>query len=141
MVDFVCDLVNPVLLLSSVFLIGRLSASDKRGVFKLGFYLFWNLVVTYGMLYIESSFSLFAGFGLDYSTHTAFALAVAIILILLLDEILLIAGILAVYCIAMVYQEYHTVGDILVTVVVVAPFYAIGFMFFHYSRDKATTCI
>lgn len=134
-IDFICDLVNPVMFFWSVFLIGKLSVSDRQSGVKFGLFLIWNLAATYAIMYVDNRFSLFKSIGIDYSTHTAFAIAVAAVLLVITSKVLLVAGILFSYGIAMLYQQYHTVEDMLVTAAVVVPIYAIGFGLLRPSKE------
>ncbi len=140
-VDFICDLVNPVLFVACVLIIGKLSTKDKSNSIKLGLYLLWNLAITYGIMFLDNAFTFFKGYGLDYSTHTAFALSAGIVLLFLSRRLRLVVGVIVVYAIAMLYQEYHTIEDLIVTVVVVIPLFAIGFKLLRPSRENAQTCI
>lgn len=140
-VDFLCDLVNPVLFVSCVLIIGKLSTKDRKSSIKLGLFLFWNLAITYGIMFLDNTFSFFKGYALDYSTHTAFALSAMIILLLLSSRLWLVVGVIVVYVIAMLYQEYHTIGDLFSTFIVVAPLFGIGYMLLRPLRDNAQTCI
>ncbi len=140
-VDFICDLVNPVLFLSCILKIGKLSIKERSNSIKLGLLLFCNLAITYGIMFLDNTFSFLKGYGLDYSTHTAFALSATIILLFLSSRLWLVIGIIVVYVIAMLYQGYHTRGDLLATVVVVAPLFSIGYVLLRPSRDNAQVCI
>jgi hypothetical protein len=74
------------------------------------------LAVAYGFMFIDRHFGLWSTLGLDYSTHTAVALALLAPIITHLPRFAALwAGTLAAYVLLMLYQGYHTVSDIAVT--------------------------
>lgn len=121
-VDIICDAVNPTLLLACFLAVGATGYRCKLYGLKLLSYLLWNLSWTYGFLFVDNTFSLFSSYGLDYSTHSAFAVSVIAVLLLASNHRLFLVGILVSYCVAMVFQKYHTVGDVLVSIGIMTPF-------------------
>jgi hypothetical protein len=79
------------------------------------------LVVAYGWERIDLHFGLWPGIGLDYSTHTAVAVAAGGVLWMFWASARIAwAFWLLAYAALMLWQRYHTVGDILTTALVVA---------------------
>ncbi|MCX9157410.1 hypothetical protein OPU71_14880 [Niveibacterium sp. 24ML] len=80
------------------------------------------LAVCYGLMFADRVLALWPAIGLDYSTHSAVAIAFVAILCTLLprQRLAWIASLLA-YFLLMLYQRYHTVADILSTAIAVTP--------------------
>ena len=79
--------------------------------------------LTYGLMYADAKLELWSRLSLDYSTHTALSLSLVIWIVARWP----IARVLwwsswALYLALMVYQRYHTVTDIVTTIIVIAPF-------------------
>jgi len=127
LVDHIADSHNPVLgalwLALCLFPISKLQwrASVARVLLGLA-----CLLVAYGMMWLDGAIHVWHAVGLDYSTHTAVATAMVITLAVMSPRAGLIAfGLLCLYVPLMLYQRYHTLGDILSTAVVVAPLCAV----------------
>ena len=119
--DCIADAHNPVLGLLWIALVLRAFASRRwrTGAWRALFGLY-ALVVAYGMEQVDIATGAWPRLGLDYSTHTA--VAVAMVATLLATS--RIGGWLAVvsfalYAPLMLHQGYHGVGDILSTTLVV----------------------
>lgn len=83
---------------------------------------FAALGLVYAVLGLDRAFGLWACVGLDYSTHTAFAVAlVTSLLVLDRRSAWIAAPLLLGYAWSMVLLGYHTVPDILTTAAVMAP--------------------
>jgi len=119
-IDAVCDSVNPILLAVSIGLL--LSQAIKRQC-KRAFVGFGFLVIGLGLVYgiqaLDSKFLLWSAFGGDYSTHTAFAVAVSFSIAFSINKSLQIIGVLVIYMAAMLYQQYHSVFDMVSTLVTI----------------------
>lgn len=78
------------------------------------------LVLTYGLMILDARYQLWPALGLDYSTHTALALTLAIFLAMSTPRLKSVwYGSLVCYVLLMLYQGYHSLADILATAVVV----------------------
>lgn len=120
--DRIADAHNPLLGLAWVALVAA-AAFSRQGRVALGRALFGlgTLVVAYGLEYVDIATGLWPRFGLDYSTHTA----VAVAMVATLWACWRPAGIaalatFALYVPLMVYQGYHPPGDIASTALAVA---------------------
>lgn len=115
----VADVYSPVLLIAIAAII-RNSPTEKRRLL--------SAIVTYmagviGLMFIDKIASLWPRFGLDYSTHTAFAVVCVWWICKNLKVSLwrvFWAASLAVYFALMVHLRYHTVADILTTMSAIA---------------------
>ncbi len=122
--DAIADSYIPVLLI--LFLLGlgrnayRLWPDYRASVFSL-LYLLGLLIISYGLMFFDNAVRLWPALGLDYSTHTAVALSLVFALCTLFQKQWkwLAASMLA-YAGLMLYQEYHSVLDILSTGLVIS---------------------
>ena len=81
-----------------------------------------TLAVCYALMFADKALGIWPAVGLDYSTHSAVAIAFVSIHCTLLPRLrMLWLGSLLAYFALMLYQRYHTVADILSTSAVVAP--------------------
>ena len=79
-----------------------------------------SFLVAYGLMFIDSQLQLWSMMGLDYSTHTAVALAMVVFLIVAAKKYLFVwLGSLVCYVLLMLYQGYHSIEDILTTMLCV----------------------
>jgi hypothetical protein len=124
--DHIADSVNPVLgliALSWAWIArgrGSLGVGVRAGVLGNVATLV-SVAIVYLVGALEKGAGLWAAMGLDYSTHTAVCVAI-IVSLWWIDRR---AGILAtalgvLYAGLMLYQKYHSVGDIAATAVVIA---------------------
>ncbi|WP_374402986.1 hypothetical protein [Niveibacterium sp.] len=81
-----------------------------------------TLVVCYGLMFADKALGIWPALGLDYSTHSAVAIAAVGILGTLLPRLrpTWIASLLAYFAL-MLYQRYHSLADIATTAAVIAP--------------------
>ncbi len=122
--DTIADSINPGLALLALALpwINReaFAASGSRWFFLACTVL--GLVVVYGIQFLDNRLMLWPSVGLDYSTHTAFAVSITTSvgsankrwLWLLLPVLIAYAGL-------MMYLDYHSLADILTAAIVIAP--------------------
>lgn len=96
----------------------------------------YGAVVTYGLMFADRAWSLWQTWGLDYSTHTAAALVLVVLInhsiprVCSLNIMLLVA-----YAGLMLYQQYHSVSDILTTAaVVLLLFYPVVFRVYRFAN-------
>lgn len=79
------------------------------------------LGLAYLLMFIEMRLELWSSASLDYSTHTAVACVLVVFLCFCNKAVWpVVSTSLAVYVLLMLYQEYHTVADILSTALVLA---------------------
>lgn len=126
-IDAICDSVNPILFFTALGIAGanlfKRNFKSSASVFGM---LVGGLFLVYGIKYLDSLFKIWESFGGDYSTHTAFAIAASIAISAGSSLGRWMAGIFVVYVIAMLYQQYHSVLDIVTTGIVIgAPLIAI----------------
>ncbi len=79
-----------------------------------------GLVAAYAIMFIDQHFSLWPNFDLDYSTHSAVSLVLIITLSVMMASwrgVWLLS--LGCYFLLMLYQQYHSVADIVSTVMIV----------------------
>ena len=81
-----------------------------------------SLASAFGLMVVDNIFQLWASLGLDYSTHSAVALGLVLFLRLLRPTayIYYLVSLLLYFCL-MVLLRYHTVLDILSTVLIILP--------------------
>ena len=97
--------------------------------------LFSSILVVYGWMFIDNKYHLWPKVGLDYSTHTAAALALTIFISVRQRNILVVLGLWSVLLGCgqlMVLLGYHSWQDILSTALVVGCF--TGSIYILYSR-------
>jgi hypothetical protein len=120
--DAIADASNPAMGLVCLFrLFWLLSKRRWRDTTWMIVVFVGVLVVAYGWERIDLRFGLWPGIGLDYSTHTAVAVAAGSVLWMFWASGRIAWALwLLVYTALMLWQRYHTVGDILLTAFVVA---------------------
>ncbi|TQV89633.1 hypothetical protein [Aliikangiella coralliicola] len=121
--DWVADSYSPILLVIAISVIVHVFRTQGRhqGSLRVA-QLFLLLALVYLLQFIDNRWMIWHSFGLDYSTHTAFALA--IVVFTWFDGRKLRIGILIsfiAYLLLMLYQQYHTVADMVTTILVLTP--------------------
>jgi len=121
--DTVADAVNLALaLLALVFPWLDREAIRKRG----SRWSFWmrtllSLAVVYVLMFADERFRLWPALGLDYSTHTGFAVAIITSLGAMIRRwLFLLVPVVVAYAALMIYLGYHSLLDILTTALVIA---------------------
>ena len=77
------------------------------------------LLVAYGFMWLDSATGIWGKFSLDYSTHAAVAFAMAAAIATISPKLGIAAAVLvSIYIPLMIYQGYHTLGDIFSTAAV-----------------------
>lgn len=117
--DTIADFYIPLLLILFFGGLGRnaylLWPNYRAPIFSF-LYLVGLLVISYGLMFFDNAVRLWPAFGLDYSTHTAVALSLVFALCTVFArQWKWIAGSMLGYAGLMLYQEYHSVMDILST--------------------------
>ncbi len=81
-----------------------------------------GVIVIYAFMFIDIKLNVFSMMGLDYSTHTALALVFVVTLSFIHKQVMWIVVVsMFLYGALMIYQEYHTFYDILITAILVLP--------------------
>jgi len=117
--DKIADSYIPVLAIIA-FLASVLVSSGSQNRVKIALIRLSGLSIllgaAYGFMLLDNAYSIWPNLGLNYSTHTAVSLVLALFLVMLIPKLFLLwSASLVVYCGLMLYQEYHSVADILST--------------------------
>ena len=137
-IDAICDSINPLLFFLALgVVITRLIQKNYQTASTVFMLLLGGLLLAYGILFIDNRADLWKSFGSDYSTHTAFAIATSIAIIAGTRWGKWLAILFSLYVIAMLYQDYHSVLDIVTTSLVVgAPLLLIRHIVVNFSLKK-----
>ena len=121
--DAVADSINPIMALL-VIALPFLLRPDRENR-RLGFFAATGIgmAIMYALGWLDQRLLIWSAMGLDYSTHTGFA----IVLIVSIWHWNRRAGALGTavgmaYAVLMLYQRYHTAADVLSTAVVITAF-------------------
>lgn len=144
--DAIADAYNPLLALVSLLLIAaRVFTARWRqaGVGLAGFVAV--ALVAYGLMVLDHRLGIWPAFGLDYSTHTATAFGLVILLSIEARRLAALWSLSFVgYVLLMLYQRYHTVSDVVTTAVVVGFPLVLILVYLHrlgyMNRDTPDTC-
>lgn len=118
--DTIADAVNPVLLIATLLLPALPVVRARIGTILWYVRVVAALCIVYGLMALDVRFGLWAAFGSDYSTHTAFAVALAALWYRAGRTLfLVVAGVVLLYCGLMLYQRYHTLLDLATTALIV----------------------
>ncbi len=123
--DSIADSYVPGLLICFIFLsVVNAKNIGKTKILKSSVLLVIFLIFSYGFMALDKYFGWYAGVGLDYSTHTALSVSLVIAIQILVGFRYWVTISLLVYFLLMLYQQYHTVADIVTTLLLVVPFIA-----------------
>jgi len=143
--DAIADAYTPLLLM--LFLIGlgvnlyQCWPNYRESVLHFGF-LLMLLIASYGLMFIDKALGLWPAFGSDYSTHTAVALSLVFALCVLTPRnAKWIAGSMFAYAALMVYQQYHSVLDIVSTAAVISIFALLFFRMIFSKKNLAAELV
>lgn len=119
--DAIADSYNPLLLVISIGVIGiALYTRRWRLALMMALTIVVGAAIAYGVEYFDHALQIWPRFGLDYSTHTATAVVLVVFLSMNARRLIVLwVGSLHAYFGLMLYQRYHTVGDILTTLLAV----------------------
>jgi len=121
------DLFIPLAILFIAYTVYKTIKHNAKGQgVKQGVFFILLLTLVYVVRLIDNYFSIWPLFSLDYSTHSAFFLA--ILFFFWFDTIrikILMLFLFVFYAMLMVVQKYHTISDVLTTVGVLLPFMGI----------------
>lgn len=121
--DAVADAYNPILLIGSIGIL-IYSIAQKNSLYsnQTKEFVLIGLVV-YGWFYLDKIFGIWSLFNLDYSTHTAAGFSLTFYLFINSKHLRNFVWVFFIaYLILILYQQYHTVLDILTTLLATAPF-------------------
>lgn len=111
-----CDLINPLLALFALYQVVVAGLRHRfKTVLPLVLTVILGLPLAYGLLFIDHLTGLWGWAGLDYSTHTAFAMVMCSALNKVIVNKYAMWLILAGYLLLILIQEYHSVLDLLAT--------------------------
>ena len=119
--DTIADAYIPALFILCLCLLIKLILNRNwQTVLRQGGLLVMGLVVAYALMFIDQYFSLWPMFDLDYSTHSAVSLVLIITLSVMLASWRMVWWLsLLGYFLLMLYQQYHSLADIISTVLIV----------------------
>ncbi|GEM74499.1 hypothetical protein [Vibrio sagamiensis] len=121
--DFIADLYIPFLALSTLCrLTWQLKIAGSRQTMADLATTVFGVIYIYALMFLDQYAGAYGYFGLDYSTHTALALVFVTCLAFINKKAALVSSAsMVMYGLLMMYQNYHTLLDILVTTVMVLP--------------------
>lgn len=141
--DFIADSYNFTLSLLILFFLIKSYKADSKQRFQTNLTLVSSyLTLIYGVMLLDKLFLIWPSLNLDFSTHTAFALASVLLLMhwRIFKPLFWIVSFLA-YLLLMEYQKYHTVADMLSTCFVMIPLYFTAGMIVHRkTKNKFLSC-
>jgi hypothetical protein len=119
-IDAVCDSVSPILFFTAVGVgIATLHKKDYKKSGVIFGLLFGGLLFVYAILFLDVRIKIWESFGSDYSTHTAFVIATCIAISAGKRWAKWLLGVFFLYVLAMLYQQYHSLLDIVTTTLVI----------------------
>ena len=124
--DAIADAYIPLLgLLLLGFIARQLINKQYNKVARFSLHTLISLTLVDALMAFDNYFQLWPAVSLDYSTHTALALALIMLLsratkIQVPWQVALVGSFLA-YAILMLYQQYHTIADIVSTAFALVP--------------------
>ena len=128
------DIYNPILLILSLFIV---IYQWRKGAKSYALEFFAIVALVYGWMFVDKWLGLWSYFHLDFSTHTATALAMIIFMSWASAvRFALLFITLIIYAELMVYLNYHSWADIFSTGVFVAVFVIILTYTFTLYRKK-----
>jgi len=119
--DNIADAYIPALaILCLCLLIKHTPAREWQRFLREGGLFVMGLVVAYTIMFVDNALLLWSQFNMDYTTHTAVALVLVVSLWVMMGPLRLfwLLSLLG-YFLLMLYQQYHSVADIVTTVIVV----------------------
>lgn len=137
--DAIADAYTPLLALACLVLLLRpLRARRWRVLGIRAASLAAGAFVAYGLMFVDNRLEIWPIAQLDYSTHTAVALVLAIFLSRYGSASRVMCWVsLCAYGLLMLYQRYHSLADILTTAIVVSVLYLRVDMLIHRLARRA----
>ena len=120
--DTIADAYTPLLFLAYIVFSIIYFRDGDRSAWLKGLA---GIVLAYAIMFLDKITQLWSSLSLDYSTHSAVALVLIMFLVhkrpmKSLSWIALVLSLVAYYCLE-VYMAYHSVADIVSTVIVLMP--------------------
>lgn len=135
MLDAIADAVNPTLLIIAMALPLFRAVRGRIRVERWYLCAAIGLALVYAAMYADGVLLLWGRIGADYSTHTAFALVLCMLVSSITRQFMVAASLLFLgYVALMLYQRYHTLLDVVTTVIAVAAVFA---MTLHFLKPRA----
>lgn len=132
----IADIYTPLLAaVSFAYILMALWNTQWRLAFARFLAVAGGLAVAYALMFFDQRLNIWSEFSLDYSTHTAVALALVAFLSVTQPALAALwCGSLAGYALLMVYLDYHTFADILTTgaVVIIAAGLVLASLYKHW---------
>ena len=115
--DAIADAYTPALgLLCLLSVLQALLLQDRRLAAIRAMHLSARLLIAYGLMFLDHAFTIWARAGLDYSTHAAVSLVLVTYLRIHVRKLWVFWDVsLIMYFVLIVYQQYHSAGDLLTT--------------------------
>lgn len=130
MLSIAADLYTPALLALFVFsAITHYKQGNRGHVGSCCSLLLLLIALSYLLMALDQHWLWYQRYFLDYSTHTAIALSLALSLYLLSGSAAWLAASLACYLSVMVILGYHTIADIIATLALLIPLMAAMYFF------------
>jgi hypothetical protein len=123
--DFIADSYIPLLfIVTSIAMVKGIADNGLSQMYGHITATLSSIVIAYGVMFLDIRFNIWPAFESDYSTHTALSL-VFVSYFLLRSKVQMCIAVtsLIAYFILMVYQQYHTVTDIISTSLVLLPLF------------------
>ena len=139
--DIIADAYTPLLAILSVAVIAGCAFHRRWKLACLNFSLLLaGAVISYGLMYLDRTLHLWLSVGLDYSTHTAVALVLVVMLTLTLPRYTLLWSLSFLsYLLLMLYQQYHSLSDIISTAFAVGIFLFPALVLYRYIQIHIKT--
>ena len=138
--DAIADSYTPglLLLLIAGFIVTLYKSwPNYSSVFSHVYFFMGTLLFSYGLIFIVNAFLLWPSLGLDYSTHTAVALSLVFALCTCFpSRWKFFALSMFAYAVLMVYQQYHSVSDIVSTSAAISLFSFVSFKVLFKKRRR-----
>lgn len=120
-IDALCDAINPSLFILSI--IGICWHFKQRNIVTVKqqlLFLLSALLIVYGLKFVDHKLTIWPAFNSDYSTHTAFIIAMCAVLYRQFKRPFLWIATALVYMGLMRYQQYHSWLDMVSTSIVIS---------------------
>lgn len=121
--DVVADAYIPILILVSIAtLVTIVRKRSTKDIYNVLIVLAGGIFQTYAVMILDNALGLWPLLNLDYSTHTSLALVFVVYLAFISSHLFVCAvGSMLFYIALMLYQEYHSLLDVLVTTIAILP--------------------
>lgn len=134
--DFIADSYIPLLFIVTLIVI--LKGIADNGLNQMRGHILAiisSIVVVYGVMFLDIQFNIWSVFESDYSTHSALSLAFVSYFLLKnkAQRIIAVTSLIG-YFVLMIYQQYHTITDVLSTSLFLLPFFLFFQIKAQYSR-------